>query len=106
MYKKQLPNATTVMVLGIISIVASFCYGFVGIILGIIAIVLSKKDMKLYKENPEEYDGFNNLNTGRICGIIGLCIGSVIFILAIIYLVFMATFMFPLFQQAAQMPHV
>ncbi len=103
MYKKQLPNATAVMVLGIISIVMSFCYGVVGITLGIIAIVLAKKDMKLYKENPEEYDGFNNLNTGRICGIIGLCIGSVIFILAIIYLIFMATLIFPMFQQATDL---
>ena len=106
MNKKQLPNATTVMVLGIISIVSSFCYGFVGIICGIIAIVLAKKDLKLYRENPEEYDGFNNLNTGRICGIIGLCIGSVIFILAIIYLVFIASFMLPLFLQATEMQAV
>ncbi len=101
MNKKQLPNATAVMVLGIISIVTSFCYGVVGIILGIIALVLANKDMKLYRENPEEYDGFNNLNTGRICGIIGLSIGSVIFLLAIIYLVFIASVMLPIFQQAS-----
>ena len=88
------------MVLGIISIVMSFCYGIIGIVLGIIAIVLAKKDMKLYNENPEEYDGFNNLNTGRICGIIGLSIGGVVFLLTIAYLGFIATMLFPIFQQA------
>ncbi|MBC8644525.1 hypothetical protein H9W95_11970 [Flavobacterium lindanitolerans] len=35
-YRKQLPNAVTVLILGIMSIIAAFCYGFFGIVLGIL----------------------------------------------------------------------
>jgi M penetrans paralogue family 26 len=100
-YRKQLPNATTVMVLGIISIPTSFCYGIVGIILGIIALVIAKKDMQLHRENPGEYSGFENLNAGRICAIIGLSIGSLFFIVLILYFIFVASLLIPAFSAAA-----
>jgi uncharacterized protein MpPF26 len=99
--KKQLPNATTVLVLGIISIVTSFCYGIIGIILGIIALVLASKDLKMYREAPEDYENYSNLSTGRICAIIGLCIGTLFFLLFLAYIIFFATVMFPMVQQAA-----
>ena len=41
---QKLPNATAVLVLGILSIVTCCCYGVVGLILGIIALVLAKKE--------------------------------------------------------------
>jgi hypothetical protein len=100
-YKKKLPNATTVLVLGIISIVTSFCYGIIGIILAIIALVLSKKDLKLYRENPEEYDGYQDLNTGRICAIVGLCLGILVFLVFIAYIIFMIWTFVPIFSQGA-----
>lgn len=103
--KRQLPNATTVLVLGIISIVTSFCYGIVGIILGIIALVMAKKDLELYKENPEEYDGYSNLNAGRICAIIGLSMGSLFFIFFLIYIIFFAAVLFPIISSAAASGH-
>ncbi len=99
--KKQLPNATTVLVLGIISIVTSFCYGIIGIILGIIALVISKKDLQLYRENPDEYDGYQNLNTGRICAIVGLSVGCIFFLIFLAYILFFATMLFPAIQDAA-----
>lgn len=37
----DLPNSTLVLVLGILSLIFCWCYGFVGLILGIIAVVLS-----------------------------------------------------------------
>jgi hypothetical protein len=46
---KDLPNATAVLVLGILSIVACWLYEFIGIILGIIALVLHKKENELSK---------------------------------------------------------
>jgi M penetrans paralogue family 26 len=101
MYKKKLPNATTVLVLGIVSIVTSFCYGIIGIILSIIALVLSKKDLKLYRENPEEYDGYQDLNTGRICAIVGLCLGILFFLFFLVYIIFMVWTFIPLFSQGA-----
>ena len=35
--QQQLPNSTAVLVLGIISIVGCFCYGILGLILGLIS---------------------------------------------------------------------
>lgn len=80
----NLPNATAVLILGIVSIIGCFCYGIIGIICGIIALVLAGKDKKLYNANPSAYtaSSFKNLNAGRICAIIGL-------ILSILYIVFM-----------------
>ncbi len=75
--QKPLPNATAVLVLGIVSIVICCCYG-IGIVPGIIAIVLAGKDKKLYAESPGVYTeaSFKNLNAGRICAIIGLILGA------------------------------
>ncbi len=41
--KQELPNSTGVLVLGILSIVFCWCYGIPGLVLGIIALVMSKK---------------------------------------------------------------
>ena len=82
MEKRNLPNATTVLILGIISIVSSCCcYGVIGLILGIIAMVLAKKDLVLYNENPDLYLNYSNIKIGRILAIIGI-------VLSTIYLVF------------------
>ncbi len=81
-YKRDLPNSTSVLVLGILSLVFCWCYGIIGIILGIIAVVISVESRRLYLQHPEEYteSSFKNLNAGRICGIIALCISSVVII--------------------------
>ena len=88
-----LPNATAVLVLGIISIVGCFCYGIIGLILGIIAIVLAGKAAKLYQANPEMYSesSFKNMKAGKICAIIGLCLSAVYFIIIIIYIAILGT---------------
>jgi len=80
-----LPNATPVLVLGIIAIVGCFCYGIVGLICGIIALVLAKKDMALYNANPAAYTpgSFSNLKAGRVCAIIGLSL-AILYICVII----------------------
>lgn len=83
--QQNLPNATGALVLGIISIVGSFCYGIVGIICGIIGLVLANKDKKLYQEAPELYSqsSFGTSNAGRTCSIIGIVLSSLIIILVI-----------------------
>jgi hypothetical protein len=88
-----LPNATPVLVLGIISIVGCFCYGLVGLVCGIICMVMAKKDMKLYKENPGAYTegSFNNLKAGRVCGIIGLSLSSLYFLIILVYIIIFGT---------------
>lgn len=76
MEKQKLPNATAVLILGILSILGC-CFYFVGIIFSIIALVMSKKDMVLYRANPEGYDNYGNLKTGRTLAIIGLIINII-----------------------------
>jgi uncharacterized membrane protein len=76
MEQQKLPNATAVLILGILSIVGC-CFYAVGIVFGIIALVMAKKDMALYAANPEGYDNYSNLKTGRILAIIGLVLNII-----------------------------
>lgn len=85
--QRPLPNATAVLVLGILGIVFTCCYGG-GLILCIIALVLYSKDNNLYVANPALYTeaSFKNAKSGRVCAIIGLCL-SVLYIIIIIVVV-------------------
>lgn len=76
MNQQKLPNATAVLVLGIVSIVGCCCYGVVGVITGIIGLSLYKKDNALYQQNPDLYSDYSNLSTGRILCIIGLILSA------------------------------
>jgi len=86
--QQNLPNATVSLVLGILSIVGSICYGTVGIICGIIGLVLANKDRKLYQAAPELYlqSSYSTLNAGRTCSIIGIIL-SLLFIIVILGIV-------------------
>ncbi len=88
-----IPNSTAVLVLGIISIALCWCYGIVALTCGIIALVLANKGMALYNANPEAYtlSSFNNMKGGKICAIIGLCLGSLYLIFIVVYLVILGT---------------
>ena len=77
MEQRNLPNGTAVLVLGILSIVTCCCYGFIGLTLGIVALVLANKDLKLYQESPELYLNYKNLNIGKILAIIGVVLSSI-----------------------------
>lgn len=82
-----LPNSTAVLVMGIISIALCWCYGIVGITLGIISIVMGNKAKKLYKENPDKYTlgSYKNLQAGYICAIIGLSLSALYLLFIIVY---------------------
>ena len=82
MEQQKLPNSTLILVFGIISIVTCCCWGILGLIFGIIAIVLAKKATTVYLENPEQYTGYSNVKTGKILAIIGI-------ILNLLYLIYM-----------------
>jgi hypothetical protein len=86
MENQKLPNATGVLILGIVSLFGCCCYGILGIISGIIALILAAKDTRLYNENPELYSNYNNLKVGKILAIIGLII-SIIWLLIIVWIV-------------------
>jgi len=82
------PNATAVLVLGILSIITCFCYGIIGLILGLIAVFMHNKDKALYQSNKVKYaQSFKNSRAGYICGIIGLSL-SALYILIVILAIF------------------
>ena len=79
------PNATVILVLGILSIVTCCCYGILGIILATTALILASSAGKLYNAEPDRYtkSSYSNVNAGKICAIIGL-------ILSIAFAIYMA----------------
>jgi M penetrans paralogue family 26 len=83
-----LPNATAVLVLGIIGIVGCFCYGLPGVICAIISLILAGKDMKLYNASPAAYTpgSLSNLKAGKVCAIIGLSL-SILYFLCVIFII-------------------
>ena len=94
--RPELPNATAILVLGIISIVGCFCYGVPGLICSIIAMVLASKARKLVEASPGLYSegSIKNMKTGRICALIGLGLSILCLLIFIIYLMIFGTIMF------------
>lgn len=93
MYQKsntiKLPNASTVLTLGIISCFGMFCFGVVGLIMGIVAIIFYRIDKKRYQKEPYKYsnESLKMLNSGRILAIIGLVISSLFVFLILIAII-------------------
>jgi len=77
MENKKLPNATAVLILGILSILTCWCYGVFGIIFGGIALLLGRKDSKAYRATPDQFDNYQTLNIGRILSIIGVVLSLI-----------------------------
>jgi len=90
--KISLPNSNAVLVLGILSILGCWCYGIIGLTLGIIALVLAKNSERLYIQEPGKYSelSFNNINAGKICAIIGTTLSGLMIIFYIVKLVILA----------------
>lgn len=81
-----MPGATTVLTMGIISIVGTvLCCGPFGVIFSIIGLVKAKSAEVLYMENPEQYTDYSNVKTGRTLAYIGLAIALIYLVLVILY---------------------
>jgi hypothetical protein len=91
----EVPNATAVLVLGIISIVGALCYGIVGLICGIIALYLAAQAKKAHEADPLRYStsSYNNMNAGRICALIGTILSVLFLIGMIFYIIFVVNLM-------------
>lgn len=79
-----LPNSTPSLVLGIVSIVGSFCLlGFGGLVCGIIGLNFANKNRDLYNGHPQMYSAasLKTSNAGRICSIIGIIFSSLCILL-------------------------
>ena len=87
---QALPNATAILVLGILSIVLCFCYGIIGLALGVVAIVLANKANKLYKDSPGLYTegSYKNMKAGRVCAIVGVSLSALYLLYFIIVILF------------------
>ncbi len=98
-----IPSSQGILILGIFSLVTTFCcggIGFVGLALGIIAVVMSSKAIETYQQNPKAYSesSLKNVNAGRICGIIGIVVNGIMILFGIIYLVFLGSGLTALFS--------
>ncbi len=89
--KETLSNSTAVLVLGILSIV--FCLGL-GVVLGIVALVMSKKPLSMYAENQKNYSqsSYSNMKAGRTMAIIGLIVSSIGTLIYTGYIIWMIYF--------------
>jgi len=81
-FLQPVPYSTSVLVLGIIAIVGCFCWGIPGLVCGIIALTQAPKGKAAYAQNPAIYSAgsLKNLNAGRICAIIGVCLSAITFV--------------------------
>jgi hypothetical protein len=86
--RTELPNSTAALILGILSIVTCFCYGIIGLPLGIIAVVLGKRAVRLFDSSPESYRGLDNARAGVITGIIGIIFNSLYLVVIILAFLF------------------
>ena len=87
MERQQLPNSTLILIFGILSIIGCCCYGVLGIIFGIIALVMAKRATEIYNAEPELYTGYQNVKTGKILAIIGLVLSATSLISSIVMLI-------------------
>ncbi len=87
MEKPTLPNSTLILVFGILSIVTCCCWGVLGLIFGIIALVMAKQAKETYLAEPELYSGYNNVKTGRILAIIGIVLSAIYLIINIVFVI-------------------
>ncbi len=98
-----LPNATASLVLGIFSIVTSWCCGFIAIIgltLGIIGLLLGSKALNIYQADPGKYtvNSQKNANAGKICSIIGIAISGVLILIGLIWVLFLGATLGTIFE--------
>ncbi|MDF0715838.1 CCC motif membrane protein [Muricauda sp. 334s03] len=86
MSQQPLPGASTVLTMGILSIVGTLiCCGPFGAIFSIIGLVKAKTTTQLYQTSPESYTDFSNVKTGKILSYIGLALSLVYLVLFILY---------------------
>jgi len=87
--KQDLKNAKKSQVMGIISLVCAClcCCGMLTPIFGFLSYSWGKKAVNLYESNPELYTekSYKQAKTGKITGLIAGILGSIGFVLSIVY---------------------
>jgi len=85
--RQELPNSTLILIFGILSIIGCCCYGVVGLVFGVIALLMAQKATNIYNENPEMYIGYQNVKTGKILAVIGIVLSALVLIIGIVSLI-------------------
>ena len=86
MNQQPLPGASTVLTMGILSIVLTLvCCGPFGAIFSIIGLAKAKTATQLYEQSPENYTDYSNVKTGKILSYVGLALALVYLVLTILY---------------------
>jgi multisubunit Na+/H+ antiporter MnhB subunit len=85
--RQELPNSTLILIFGILSIIGCCCYGVVGLVFGIITMLMAQKATNIYNENPEMYNGYQNVKTGKILAVIGIVLSALVLIIGIVSLI-------------------
>jgi hypothetical protein len=80
----NLPNAAWIHFLAIMSIMGSFCFGFIGLFAGIAALIIHNFEKRRFNESPGFYNksSLAAINGSRIVAIIGIVISC--FVLSIL----------------------
>ncbi|SHJ86575.1 hypothetical protein SAMN04487911_14711 [Arenibacter nanhaiticus] len=78
MEQQKLPNATLILVFGILSIVSCCCYGIIGLVFGVIGLILANKATKIYAQDPDLFTGINNIKLGKTLSIIGIVLNVLV----------------------------
>jgi len=77
-YSMPLPKSTAIVILGVFSLIISFTPAFflIGLILGIISLILSRKSNNLYYLDPTKYtdSSYKTIKVGKVFSIIGVTI--------------------------------
>jgi hypothetical protein len=92
-------RATTVLVLGILSLVT--CYP-----LGIVAWVLGNNDLREMNNGLMDPSGRDSTNAGRICGIIGTVLTILMVLLMIVWFAFVGLTIFAASKQTQNKPPI
>ncbi|MGB5554231.1 MAG: CCC motif membrane protein [Flavobacteriaceae bacterium] len=83
---QQLPGASSAMTMGILSIVLSLCCcGPFGAIFSIIGLSNAKSAENIYRQQPGEFSGYENVKTGRVLSYIGIAIAAIQLVIFILY---------------------
>lgn len=86
MSQQPLPGASTVLTMGIISVVGALvCCGPFAAIFSIIGLSKAATAKRVYLDNPGLYSGYESVTTGRILSYVGLALSLVMLVLFILY---------------------
>tara|TARA_R110000868_G_scaffold403147_1_gene680065 strand:- start:10370 stop:10696 length:327 start_codon:yes stop_codon:yes gene_type:complete len=95
MEQQKLPNSTMIIVLGIFGYLCC-CFAGLGIIPSGIAFFMANKSQKMYEADPEAYDNYSQIKTGKIVALIALILNALI---VIRYVYLFSTGGFEIFQE-------